>query len=124
MKFSRTTLAATLCSALVLTACSGEDPVEEQDTSPAATQTVGPLGADDTEATTDDLATTADDEAVTDQAGTTAGSADDEATTEVAMHWRVLPSPCTTVTGWDGVHRSASRAQFIFTTLGTTTSSG
>ena len=93
MKFSRTTLAATLCSALVLTACSGEDPTEEQDTSPA-TQTVGPLGADDADATTEDLAattaddtaaTTADDAAVTDQAATTAGSADDADTTEVAM---------------------------------------
>lgn len=78
MKFSRTTLAATLCSALVLTACSGEDPVEEQGTGAAATQTTGPLGADDADATTDDAA-------VTDQAATTAGAADDEDTTEVAM---------------------------------------
>lgn len=91
MKFSRTTLAATLCSALVLTACTGEDPVAEQTDGTAATQTSA-AQPDDAEATTDDLAGTTDGAASTDDAAVTDGdlaattaSADDEATTEVAM---------------------------------------
>lgn len=82
MKFSRTTLAATLSAALVLTACSGEDPAEEQDPGTATTQTT------DDGATTDDAALTADDAALTDDAAVTTGSADgtdDADTTEVAM---------------------------------------
>jgi hypothetical protein len=36
----------------------------------------------------------------------------------------VSPFPSTTVVERFGVHMSASRAQFVLTTLGTTTSSG
>ncbi|WP_131103759.1 hypothetical protein [Ornithinimicrobium sufpigmenti] len=86
MKFSRTILAATLSSALVLTACSGEDPAEEQGSGPATQTTQTSDGDSATAGTTDDGGTTAgDDAARTDQAGTTAGAADEESATEVAM---------------------------------------
>lgn len=85
MKFSRTTLAATLCSALVLSACSGEDPVEDQDGDTPTTTTDAGSGAlgDDSDETTDPADD--DDEAATtgaadDEAATT-GAADDEAAT-------------------------------------------
>lgn len=109
MKFSRTTLAATLCSALILSACTGDDPVDGQGGDPApATRTSGDEpGTDAATATGDAADATADGTDVTggvdddaaattapgdDAAATTApgddlagSTSDDEATTEVAM---------------------------------------
>ena len=90
MKFSRTTLAATLCSALVLSACTGSDSAEEQDSAPA-TPAAETLNTDASDATADDADVTAstDDAAVTDDVAATAAAsddpADDEASTQVAM---------------------------------------
>lgn len=89
MKFSRTTLSATLCSALVLSACTGEDPADGPGDDPVAQTSTEEAGTgDDAEGTADDisLASAADDAGTTTAAGDDANStADAEESTEVAM---------------------------------------
>lgn len=91
MKFSRLTLAATLSSALVLSACTEGSGSEETTGSTAPATGAATPADDDATATQDDAATTdeaaaTDDAATTDEAATTDGAAatDDAATTDAA----------------------------------------